>query len=89
MRDVLAPLVNSDVGKAPNGEPWIPKTRYYFAPYMAIAEYLRDHPGDIEGAYYQIARNGGQSRTFIDDTQKYEAVVSDFFRKYDTAKSSQ
>jgi hypothetical protein len=89
MSALLASLEHYNSNTTPAGEPWTPKLMVYFKPYFEIASYLREHPGDIDGAYEVIWQNGGPSRTFIDDTQDYEAVVIGFFQEYKEAKSSQ
>jgi hypothetical protein len=57
----------------------------YYRPYTNIEQYVRANPNNIKGVYEVIWDNGGGSRTFIDDTQKFETVVSAFFEAYSAA----
>ncbi|MCM2284173.1 MAG: hypothetical protein NDI81_05300 [Desulfobacula sp.] len=59
----------------------------YYRDYIAIAEFVSKHPGDIKGAYEEIWAHGGAGRVFIDDTQAFEAVVSGFFQQYTVASN--
>lgn len=58
---------------------------YYYPNYIAIAEFLSKHPGDIKGAYEEIWAHGGAGRVYTSDTQAFEAVVSGFFQEYTDA----
>ena len=60
----------------------------YYSNYLAIADYIKDNPNNIEGAYEKIWEYGGQGRTFINDTQIFETVVSAFFIEYERNKIS-
>ncbi|MEA2889035.1 MAG: hypothetical protein QOD11_3395 [Bradyrhizobium sp.] len=53
-------------------------TAPYYRSYWTISQYVSAHPGDIKGAYDNIWENGGQNRSFINDTETFEAVVSGF-----------
>lgn len=64
----------------PQGVP-SPRGRYY-EPYLVIADFIDKNPGDVKGAYEVIWENGGRSRTFINETNRFETVVSGFFRAY-------
>lgn len=57
----------------------------YFSPYANISTFVARNPEDIAGAYEVIWENGGESRTFIKDTQAFEAVVNGFFREWEKA----
>jgi len=58
----------------------------YYKHYLAISNYLKQHPGDITGAANTVWEHGGMSRTFIDDTQEFETVVSNFLQAFENAK---
>lgn len=58
---------------------------HYYPHYMAIADFISKHPGDIKGAYEEIWAHGGAGRVYTSDTQAFEAVVSGFFREYTAA----
>lgn len=65
-----------------DGTPVEERLRHYYRDYVAIAEYVAEHPEDIVGTYEAIWEHGGESRTFISDTQVFENVVSAFFVRY-------
>jgi len=56
--------------------------------YLAVAEFVSQHPGDIAGAYEKIWEHGGQGRSFINDTQAFETVVKAFFISYETTSKT-
>ncbi len=85
---VLAPLgLRQDGTVVVEGDPVSQRLQEYNLPFARIAMYVRGHPNDIEGAYEEVWNNGGEGRSFIDDTQTYEAVVSNFFRTYQEAEN--
>jgi hypothetical protein len=59
----------------------------YYLHYLAIAEYVSIHRGDLKGAYEEIWSHGGAGRVFTNDTQAFEAVVSGFFEEYSSASN--
>jgi hypothetical protein len=61
---------------------------YYYSHYLAIAEFLSKHPGDIREAYEEILAHGGAGRMFTNDTQAFEAVVLGFFKEYSSAANA-
>jgi hypothetical protein len=69
-----------------DGVPVPKKLEGYYKPYAAISIYLKQHPGDIGGAANTVWEHGGVNRTFIDDTQEFETVVSDFVQEFERAK---
>jgi hypothetical protein len=88
MERVLSPLaIRQDGTVVVHGDPVSNRLQQYYIPYARIAMYIRGHPNDIKGAYEEVWNNGGESRIFIDDTQTYEAVVSNFFRTYQEAEN--
>jgi len=70
-----------------DGSPVDPRLAEYYTHYLLIAEYISHHPGDMKGAYEEIWLHGGASRTSTDDTQAFEAVVSEFFQQYKTTSN--
>ena len=58
------------------------KLKGYYTDYAAIAKYVKNNPNNITGAYEFIWNHGGQGRTFINDTDRFETVVSAFFHEY-------
>jgi hypothetical protein len=89
MTRVLARLTTNANGEIlVDGKLISPTLTEDYAPHAAIAKYIRDHPGDVEGAAEEIWNHGGQSRVFINDTQAFEAVVSAFIKDYETAKTA-
>jgi len=60
---------------------------HYYPHYVAIADFVSKHPGDIKGAYEEIWAHGGAGRVYTSDTQAFEAVVSGFFKDYTAASS--
>jgi len=88
MKRVLLPLKQLDDGKIMVGDEQVSKKlEQYYLDYVAIANYIRDHPEDIEGTYEVIWEHGGANRAFINDTNAFETVVSAFFETYERAKS--
>ena len=84
---VLSALSQDDHGTFLVGSTAVPDgLKDYYTDYLAIAEFLKANSGDISGAYEFVWQHGGDSRTFINDTDRFETVVSAFFREYDTAK---
>ncbi|WP_396604583.1 hypothetical protein ACFLEY_07280 [Bradyrhizobium sp. YCK136] len=59
-----------------DGKPVGPAMAQYYHDYFRIGQYTTAHPGDIKGAYDIVW--GGINRTFTNDTQTFEAVVSQF-----------
>ena len=60
-----------------------------FINYLHIARYISGHRNDIKGAYNSVWENGGESRIFSNETQSFEAVVSQFvvlWREAETGK---
>lgn len=86
MTRVLSRLDQSFQGEVTvDGIPVEQRLSDYYREYLAIAKFVSEHPGDIVGAYEYIWEHGGQGRTFIDDTQAFETVVSAFFISYEAA----
>jgi hypothetical protein len=83
MQRVLARLDGSGDHITVDGVPIEPRLNHYYKTYLIIATYVSANPGNIKGAYEKIWEHGGQSRTFIDDTGAFEAVVSAFIREWD------
>ncbi len=54
----------------------------YYSRYARIGSYVASHPGDIPGAYEVVWENGGLNRSFTNNTQEFEAVVSGFAIAY-------
>jgi hypothetical protein len=87
--------VLGQLGRTPEGVPTIDGTPVpdvdshyvtFYDNYLAIIEYVRDYPGDIKGAYEKVWNYGGRGRTFTtNDTQHFEAVVSEFVIQYERA----
>jgi hypothetical protein len=65
-----------------NGKPVPKNLQQYYEPYLNISEYIHQHPGDIKGTNEEVWNNGGLNRSFIDDTQSFEAVTSNFATTY-------
>ena len=65
-----------------DGQAIEPRIAEYYSKYAAIGDYVAHHPGDVKGAYEEIWAQGGESRTFINDTEAFEAVVAAFFQQY-------
>jgi hypothetical protein len=88
MQKILGGLYKTDGKITFEGRPVSPQLESYYRPYVEIATFIREHPNDIKGAYEEIWKYGGEGRTIIDDTTAFEAVVSRFFREFETAKNS-
>jgi hypothetical protein len=87
MQRVLSRLTISKRGlRLVDGEPIDDKLIEYYEDYFNLQSYIKEHPKDIKGAYEKIWELGGESRTFINHTNAFEAVVSSFFRTYEEAK---
>ena len=87
MERILSRLAIAPDGSLLNDGAQVEPTRKaYYTHYLNIASYLKANPGNVAGAYEMIWDNGGESRSFIDDTQSFESVVSAFFREYAEAK---
>lgn len=89
MQRVLARITQGPDGRIlVDGNPVQKRLEEYYRPFLSIANYVRAHPGDYKGAYEEIWNTGGESRTFINDTQAFEAVVSGYFKRYENAKGT-
>ena len=83
MQRVLAILDGSGDHITVDGVPIEPRLKDYYKTYLIIEKYVSANPGNIKGAYEKIWEHGGQSRTFINDTEAFEAVVSAFIQEWD------
>lgn len=82
MKRVLERLESKNGTITVDGSPIANNLQKYYEPYIAIALYLRNNPGNIKGANEEVWNNGGLNRSYIDDTQAFEAVVSNFAITY-------
>jgi len=84
MKRVLSGLsVSADGSILVEGAPVDQKLSAYYKPYAMIEEYIRKNPGNIDGVYEIIWDNGGyDGRTIINDTDKFETLVRNFFARY-------
>jgi hypothetical protein len=88
MTRVLGELaVSPDGAILVGGAPIETRLSDYYRPYVRIERYIKDNPGNINGAYEVIWDNGGEGRVHIGDTQNFETVVRAFFVEYSRAKN--
>jgi hypothetical protein len=85
MQRVLSKINNIGGQITVDGTPIELRLEDYYKPYLAIAQYVSSNPKNMKGAYEAIWEHGGQGRVYISDTQPFEAVVSAFFREWETA----
>lgn len=80
MKRVLSRLsLNEDGAIFVDGVLLSENLKEYYIHYASIAQYLKLHPDDMKGTYEKIWDHGGSGRTFINDTESFENVVSHFF----------
>jgi hypothetical protein len=75
----------------PNGEVLVDGRKVAsgnYASYLPIAKYVLENPENIKGAHEVIWQNGGESRSYTNETQGFEAVVSNFFMEWEHARGS-
>ena len=69
-----------------DGNPVEDRLSEYYIHYISLSEYLKEHPGNIEGAYEAVWEHGGGSRVFTNDTEAFETVVAGFFHEWEMAR---
>jgi hypothetical protein len=92
MRRVLARLSRSPGAAggdiAVDGIPLEENLISSYKEYLAVAEFVAEHPGDVAGAYESVWEHGGESRPYITEAQPFETVIGAFFRAYETASKN-
>lgn len=79
----LSELNVNDNGDIYVNENLVPeRLKDYYTDYVAIGDYIKNNPNNLSGAYEFIWNHGGGSRAFINDTDRFETVVSAFFYEY-------